>query len=81
MTPLIQTLIGGGLSLLGGFLGPMLVDAFHNKREATNLALASAEEITALLRIVEARRYAEEIQTCIAQMEKTKGNRSPIQVS
>ena len=70
-TPLIQTLIGGGLSLLGGFLSPILTDSFRNKREATNLALAFAGEITALIRIVETRRYSEDIQTCIAQMEKT----------
>ena len=71
MTPLIQTLIGGGLSLLGGFLSPLLIDSFRNKREATNLALAFAGEMTAVLRVVETRRYTEDIKTCIAQMEKT----------
>jgi hypothetical protein len=55
MTPLIQTLIGGGLSLLGGFLSPIFIDSFRYKREATNLALAFAGEMTALIRIVATR--------------------------
>jgi hypothetical protein len=71
MTPLIQTLIGGGLSLLGGLLSPIIVDGFRTKREATNLAFAFAGEITALLRIVEARHYIEDMQRCIAHMQKT----------
>jgi len=71
MTPLIQTMIGGGLSLLGGFLSPIFIDSFRNKREATNLALAFAGEITAIIRIVETRGYIEDIQMYIAQMEKT----------
>jgi hypothetical protein len=71
LTHLIQTLIGGGSSLLGGFLSPLLIDSFRNKREVTNLAMAFAGEIAALIRIVETRRYTENIQTCIAQMERT----------
>src|SRR5262245_18418810 len=50
----------------------MLIDSFRNKREATNLAFAFAGEITALIRIIETRRYIEDIQACIAQMEKTQ---------
>ena len=71
ITPLIQTLLGGVLSLLGGFLSPTYIDHIRSKREARNLALAFSGEILALKRIVETRRYIEDLRTCVNNIRQT----------
>jgi hypothetical protein len=72
LTPLLQTLVGGGLALLGGFLAPMWMDRVRRRREARHLALAFSGEIMALQRMVEIRHYIQDLEQCIERMRETR---------
>jgi hypothetical protein len=69
--PLIGTLLGGLLALLGGFLSPLWHERRRRKSEARNLALAFAGEITALREIAERRGYVADIQRLIEYIRST----------
>lgn len=68
--PILQTLVGGFLTFLGGFLGNFLIQQQQRRSERKNLASAFYGEIKALVRIVERRRYVQGIKDRIKVLEK-----------
>lgn len=63
--PLLQTLVGGLLTFLGGLLGNVIIQQRQRKVERNSLASAFYGEIQALIGIVERRQYIQGIQKSI----------------
>jgi hypothetical protein len=74
--PLIQTLVGGLLTFLGGLLGSVIIQQSQRKSERNSLASAFYGEIRALINIVERRQYLQLIQASIK--EAKSGEKNPI---
>ncbi len=55
--PLLQTLLGGVLTFLGGILGSFLIQRSQRNAEKENLASAFYGEIGAVLSLIESRQY------------------------
>src|ERR1043165_2783708 len=55
--PLIQTLVGGLLTFIGGVLGSILIQRLQRKYERESIASAFYGEVSAILTIVEKRQY------------------------
>ena len=68
--PVIQTIVGGALTLAGGFVGAVLTEKRKDDREARNLGLAFRGEVCALRAIVARRKYLDLLETTIAQIKK-----------
>jgi hypothetical protein len=66
--PLLQTLMGGLLTFLGGLLGSVIIQQRQRKAERNSLASAFYGEIQALIGIVERRRYIQGIQQSIEDL-------------
>lgn len=69
--PLLQTLIGGLLTFLGGLLGSHLIQRSQRKSERKNLASAFYGEISALLSIIEKRGYIQALKNNLKHIEET----------
>jgi hypothetical protein len=76
--PLVQTLIGGVLTFLGGLLGSFLIQKQQRRAEQKSLASAFYGEIKALVGIIEKRQYIQGIKTSIHHLKS--GRKSPFQV-
>ena len=70
-SPLLQTLLGGGLAISGGLIGTAYTQWLQRKAERENLASAFHGEISALLSIIEKRGYMSSIEEDIEFIEKT----------
>jgi hypothetical protein len=75
--PLLQTLVGGFLTLLGGWVGSALLHRRQKSSEAESLKSAFYGEISALIRIGEIRQYRAGIAALIEQV-KQSGKMEPI---
>jgi len=69
--PLLQTLIGGILTFLGGLLGSYLIQKSQRKSERENLASAFYGEISALLSIIEKRGYIQDLEDDLKNIKET----------
>ena len=67
MESLLPVIVGGIIGIAGGVIGPTLLEFFKRKIERENLTGAFIAEIDALLKIVERRRYVEELESLILQ--------------
>jgi hypothetical protein len=63
--PLLQTIVGGFLTFLGGLLGNVLIQQRQRKAERNSLSSAFYGEIQALVKIIERRQYIQGIQRAI----------------
>lgn len=68
---LIAVVIGGLLAVTGGFLSTTLLERRRQRQEARNLALAFGGEITALMELMQERRYAQRFEQVIEQIDTT----------
>lgn len=64
--------IGGLLAISGSILTTLLVERRQRRREARNLALAFKGEISALIGLIEERRYIARITENKVQIERTQ---------
>ncbi|MFL6207949.1 MAG: hypothetical protein ACJ74W_03825 [Pyrinomonadaceae bacterium] len=69
--PLLQTLIGGLLTFLGGLSATYLIQRSQRKADRQNLASAFYGEVSALLAIIEKRGYLESIEHDLEHMART----------
>jgi len=70
--PLLQTLVGGLLTFLGGLLGSVIIQQQQRKAERNSLASAFYGEIQALLKIIERRQYIQRIQEAIEDIRSNR---------
>lgn len=70
--PLLQTLVGGLLTFLGGLLGSVIIQQRQRKAERNSLASAFYGEIQALLKIIERRQYIQRIQEAIKDIRSNR---------
>ena len=69
--PLIGVLIGGSLSIIGGFVSSYLLECRKQATESKRIALAFRGEIQALLKIAVSRKYVQGIEQIIEAMERS----------
>lgn len=69
---LLAVIVGGMLSISGGFVSTVLLERQRLRRESRNLALAFKGEISALLNHIEVRGYTNRFQQVIEQMETSR---------
>jgi hypothetical protein len=63
--PLVGVVLGGILSIAGGYVRTLLVENRRARRESRNLAYAFKGELTALRKIVEERKYLEGLKKAV----------------
>lgn len=68
--PLFGVLLGGLLTIAGGYISTVLIENRRQKREARNLALAFRGELSALRKIVAERQYIEGLKGAIDFIRK-----------
>ncbi len=68
--PLLQTLVGGLLTFLGGLLGTYFVQRAQRKTETESMAAAFYGEITASLLTIERRQYIQILETTLEEFRK-----------
>jgi hypothetical protein len=69
--PLLQIIVGGLLTFLGGFLATVLSDRSKQMRESRNLALAFRGELKAITQLIEQRQYVPILNEMIEDARKT----------
>lgn len=69
---LAAVIVGGLLSITGGFFSTLILDRQREKAQARNLALSFKGEISALVAFIEARGYRNRVRQVIAQIEQTQ---------
>lgn len=69
---LIAVIVGGLLTITGGFVSTLLLEQQKQRAQSRNLALAFKGEIGALVMHMKIRRYRERIREVIAQIETTQ---------
>lgn len=69
--PLFQTLLGGLLAFLGGFVGNYLLQRSQRQKERESLSSAFCGEIAALLAIIERRQYLKFIKSQLEVVKQT----------
>jgi hypothetical protein len=72
--PLLQTLIGGLLALLGGFSATWFTQWLHKRVERKNIASAFYGEISSLLRIIKVRGYVQGLEDDLRYMQSNLGD-------
>jgi hypothetical protein len=78
--PLFQTLLGGLLAFLGGFVGNFLLQRSQRQKERESLSSAFCGEIAALLAIIERRQYLKFIKSELESVKQT-GKVDSLQIS
>jgi hypothetical protein len=71
LIPLVAVLLGGILSIAGGYFSTILIEKQRLEREQKNLALAFRGEVSAILHLIEDRGYVQRFADIIAEMERT----------
>lgn len=69
---LLPVVVGGLLAILAGMVGNAVPQCIQRRHERKNLASAFLGEITALLKVVETRRYQEGLEQVLQQVEANK---------
>ncbi len=68
---IIQVLIGGILTFLGGIVGNQLLQRRQRKNDRENLSATFAGEIGAILWVIKRRNYIQEIEAALERMESS----------
>lgn len=71
LTPLIAVVLGGVLTIAGGYFSTYFLERQRVEREQKNLALAFRGEISAIMQLVQDRDYVQRFTDIIAEIEKT----------
>lgn len=71
-TQLLSVVVGGLLATFGGLATNTYLERLRQSRESRNLALAFKGELTALIALIEERRYVERFEQVIEQIESTR---------
>jgi hypothetical protein len=69
--PLVAVLLGGVLTIAGGYFSTILIERQRLEREQKNLAFAFRGEISAILQLIQDRDYLARFADIIAGIEKT----------
>ena len=69
--PLIQVIVGGLLTFMGGVLGPHIIEKLKHNRDAKNLAFAFRGELIAIRTIVNHRNYLGHLTQIIEHVKAT----------
>lgn len=69
---LVSVVVGGLLATFGGMATNTYLERMRLRRDSRNLALAFKGELTALIALIEERRYVERFEQVIQQIESTR---------